>query len=126
MSVCVKIVIKIEIEKKIIIVFFGPYRTPLLSTAAFFRFNNGLWSVIILNGAPDKKSCLKCRSDHTTAQSSRSYVDHLCDSPRSRPGPDLVQVLFIWEQILAGYNMTQVGHFTASKMTFVNLQFQTC
>ncbi len=75
MSVCVKIVIKIEIEKKIVIVFFGPYRTPLLSTVAFFQFNNGLWSVIILNGAPDKK-CLKCRTDHTTAQSSRSYVDH--------------------------------------------------
>ncbi len=34
MSVCVKIVIKIEIEKnkKIVIVFFGPYRTALLWT----------------------------------------------------------------------------------------------
>ncbi len=150
-----------------------------LLTAAFFRFNNGLWSVRILNGAPDKK-CLKCRMDHTTVQSWVSYngriregmlqwpkrlltftrpiedstflgqsmngcnfyrtipdkppivwaqthkCSQLCDSPRSRSGPDLVQVLFIWEQTLTWYNMTEVGHFTASKITFVNLQFQTC
>ncbi len=35
MSVCVKIVIKIEIEKKIVIYIFCPYRTALVGTKLF-------------------------------------------------------------------------------------------